>query len=130
MSTNESMPEYVLNLLYRLAAERDLEATPHTVMFFGGTYKANVLDIRESPYFAILDIADCIFPVWDRLIQGMYTKPLDEALVGRQIAVILINHSGIDYQKIIDSVDLVIDCCNATKGLDEKGKVYLLGRGF
>jgi UDP-N-acetyl-D-mannosaminuronate dehydrogenase len=55
---------------------------------------------------------------------------LDEALAHCDCAVIVTGHRNVDYQRVIDRVPLVVDCCRATAGLkDEEGRVAMLGVG-
>ena len=126
LSINESMPQHVVGLVYKHAARRGIAIRDDNVLLIGGTYKPNVRDTRNAPAGAIFDI-DRSFTVWDALLDDI---SLEQRLDGIDIAVILINHDGVDYQMIIDKTELVIDCCNATDGLcDDYGRVVRLGSG-
>ena len=128
MESNELMPEHVMNIVYKATREKDIPAYIRNTLWIGVTYKPDVEDTRESPYNQMHTRSQIPWKTWDAVLDKDVS--IKELLPENDIAVILINHSGVDYQYIIDNIELVVDCCGATRGLDEKGKVYLLGRGF
>jgi len=128
MESNELMPEHVMDIVYKATREKDIPAYIRNTLWIGVTYKPDVEDTRESPYNQIHTRSQIPWKTWDAVLDKDVS--IKELLPENDIAVILINHSGVDYQYIIDNIQLVVDCCGATRGLDEKGKVYLLGRGF
>jgi len=128
MESNELMPEHVVDIVNMAARQREITAYTNNTIWIGATYKPDVADTRESP-LSNIEPDNTLWNTWDAVLDKDIS--LTEVIFGYyDIAVILINHSGVDYQYIIDNVKLVVDCCGATRGLDEKGKVYLLGRGF
>jgi UDP-N-acetyl-D-glucosamine dehydrogenase len=127
LQANEFMPKHVMDIVYRAARKDHIQVTDHNVLFIGTTYKPNVTDKRESPYIQFIKEETNHFAMdWDPTSTDL---PIEDILGEYDIAVILIKHD-LHYQCIIDNVKLVVDCVGATRGLDEKGKVYLLGRGF
>ena len=49
----------------------------------------------------------------------------DAELMGTDAVVIITDHSGIDYQRIVDMAPLVVDTRNATAGMVKKGGVKI-----
>ena len=129
MESNELMPKHVIDIVYRAARAKRIDTYSEGIILIGSTYKPDVEDERESPLIQLSREENRqSFAYWDKFTP--WSREVADLISDFGIAVILINHSGVDYQYIIDNVKLVVDCCGATRGLDEKGKVYLLGRGF
>ena len=129
LESNELMPKHVMDIVYRAAKLKGIDISSEGIILIGSTYKPDVEDERESPLKQLSrEENKQLFAFWDKFTP--WSREIANLISDFEIAVILINHSGVDYQYIIDSVKLVVDCCGATRGLDEKGRVYLLGRGF
>jgi UDP-N-acetyl-D-glucosamine dehydrogenase len=116
---NTAMPEYVVERVTRLLSDRERPVFGSRVLAVGAAYKPNVSDHRESASIRVVEIllergADVrvLDPVVgsDRLAQrGMTPIEPDADLVGYDIAVILTDHDGIDYDRIADAVPVVFD---------------------
>jgi len=55
-STNNGMPEYVVSLLEQLLGTLGMTIEGTNILIIGATYKRNVDDMRESPFFEIRKI--------------------------------------------------------------------------
>jgi UDP-N-acetyl-D-glucosamine dehydrogenase len=101
------------------------------VLILGVAYKKDVDDARESPALAIIELLrkkgaivlyhDPFIPVLPRFRKYYFklrSSPLTEKLL-RQIdaAVVVTDHSQIDYPWVVEKAPLVIDTRNVTKGM-------------
>ncbi len=100
------------------------------VLVIGVAYKKNVDDMRESPALRIIEIMekrgaradyhDPLVPTIGRsrehsALAGRKSVPLDAAVAGYDVAVIVTDHDSIDWQALVDSAQLVVDTRNATR---------------
>jgi UDP-N-acetyl-D-glucosamine dehydrogenase len=124
---NSAMPEHVVS---RLVDGLNLLGKPlkeSCILVVGVAYKRDVEDIRESPALTIIRLLD------KRLATVNYHDPHVPSLRSRHIgrvmrseplipeivrsadaAVIVTDHSSIDYALLLDNCSLVVDCRNAT----------------
>jgi UDP-N-acetyl-D-glucosamine dehydrogenase len=96
----------------------------------GVAYKRDIDDIRESPSLDVMDVlrgrgahvayTDPYVPhlsarAWagDRDLSSVEITP--QALASFDCVVIVTDHTGIDYDVIMDAADLVVDSRNAVK---------------
>jgi UDP-N-acetyl-D-glucosamine dehydrogenase len=101
------------------------------ILILGVAYKKDVDDARESPALAIIELLrkkgaivlyhDPFIPVLPRFRKYYFklrSSPLTEKLL-RQIdaAVVVTDHSQIDYPWVVEKAPLVIDTRNVTKGM-------------
>ena len=129
MATNEAMPRHVRDLLYCSMYDHNLGRGDRDVLILGSTYKPNVADTRESPslvLFGMLQGDGVWVRLWDPLVD---VTPLYLDLEECDTVVIMVAHDNVDYQEVIDSVRLVVDCCNATAGCIPRNRVVRLGSG-
>jgi UDP-N-acetyl-D-glucosamine dehydrogenase len=96
-------------------------------------YKRDVDDARESPALAIMQLlrkkgADILYhdpyipslPPFRKYLFKLTSSPLTERLLHRiDAAVVVTDHSQIDYRWIAKHVPLVIDTRNATKNMKQ-----------
>ena len=118
---NAHMPHYVARRIQDLLNERGIPLRAARILVVGAAYKPNINDWRESPTVPLVELlhqahADVVIvdPHVAELPtrEGTFTTvPLDEALAhgGVDLAVIITPHDDIDYQTIIDQVEIVYD---------------------
>ena len=125
---NSGMPKYVVELVADALNSRTLPIGGSRVHLFGVAYKPNVSDVRESPAIdialllkergALVSYSDPFVP---RLADsGLVLDAIDpdEALSnGIDCAVISTDHSGFDYESIVQQAPVVVDTRNALKGV-------------
>jgi UDP-N-acetyl-D-glucosamine dehydrogenase len=101
------------------------------ILILGVAYKKDVDDARESPALAIIELLrkkgaivlyhDPFIPVLPRFRKYHFrlkSSPLTEKLLRRvDAAVIVTDHSQIDYPRVVEKAPLVIDTRNVTKGM-------------
>jgi len=128
---NVAMPRYVITRLMEALNDRGRSLKGSRILVLGLAYKKDIDDVRESPslelieilkhYGAKVDYNDPHVPRTHKMREHnlkMTSVPLTPARLGQyDAAIISTDHSGYDYQAIVDHSRLVIDTRNATKGV-------------
>jgi UDP-N-acetyl-D-glucosamine dehydrogenase len=133
---NESMPYFcrsVVSQALNHARERSLKGSK--ILVLGVSYKPDIADTRESPavkLIALLQNAGAEVAYHDPHVPSfrenglsMSSSALDPGAY--DCVVIVTDHSGIDYDRLVEDAKLVVDLRNAT-GANGKGsdKVWKL----
>ncbi len=133
---NESMPYYcrsVVSQALNHSRQRSLKGS--RILVLGVAYKPDISDTRESPAVKLIsllqnagasvDYHDPHVPSFEENGLRMSSSPLAPATY--DCVVIVTNHSEIDYDRLVEEADLVVDLRNAT-GANGKGseKVWKL----
>ena len=131
---NNNMPYFCRSLISQAlnhGAEKSLKGS--RMLLLGVAYKADIGDMRESPALKLIELLrtagaelsyhDPHVPELPEL--GMSSVELDP---GAYDAVVVVTaHSSIDYEKLVEDAQLVVDLRNATKlGGRVNGKVWKL----
>jgi UDP-N-acetyl-D-glucosamine dehydrogenase len=124
---NSEQPRFVVNKLARLLGERGRALARAKVLCLGVTYKPNVADLRESAALKVLQElrwqgADVRY--WDPFFaevragsERLSSYDLNRELVEWSDAIVLlVPHSGPDYQRIVESDRLILDTMNVLSG--------------
>jgi UDP-N-acetyl-D-glucosamine dehydrogenase len=103
------------------------------VLLLGVSYKAGVGDIRESPALKIIRLLrdlgaevsyhDPHVPELPDL--GLESAGLEDALTGADLVCIVTAHQSIDYQRVVDESQLVLDLRGVTRGIEAANLVRL-----
>jgi UDP-N-acetyl-D-glucosamine dehydrogenase len=119
---NQSMPYYCRSLISQ-ALNHGLGKSLNgsKVLLLGVSYKSDIGDVRESPAVKIAELlraggADVAYHdpfVPELRAHGLSSVPLEPAEY--DCVVIATAHSGIDYDKLVDEANLVVDFRNATR---------------
>jgi len=128
---NTSMPYFVVQKTVEALNDQGKSIKEARVLVLGAAYKKDVDDIRESPAVKIITLMqekgarvayhDPHIPV----IKGMrkypnlvmQSVPLDEEmLLAQDCAVIVTDHSNLDYERVLEHSRLVVDTRNVYKG--------------
>ena len=137
---NTSMPRYVVE---RLREELDLRfgkgLKGARILIVGVSYKKNVDDMRESPALTIMELLDGAgvkvdyhdphFPVIPPtrehcVLAGKASVPLDSYLVARYDgAVIVTDHSNVNYDLLLRYSKLVVDTRNVIPGASQHRRI-------
>ena len=120
---NESMPYFCRSLVSQAlnhARQRSLSGSK--ILVLGVAYKPDIADTRESPAVKLIallenagaDVAyhDPHVPSFEQNGLTMSSSPLEPA--GYDCVVVVTNHSGIDYDQLVEDAVLVVDLRNAT----------------
>jgi UDP-N-acetyl-D-glucosamine dehydrogenase len=143
---NQGMPFHVVDLAAQGLARQGKSLYGATVLVLGVAFKRDIDDARESPAERVIELLllrgarveyhDPYIPrfhvggnVFRRELLWLESVPLsDETLERCDCAVIVTGHRQLDYARIVAHSRLVIDSCNATKGVTEgRDKIIRLG---
>ncbi|MFN2467337.1 MAG: nucleotide sugar dehydrogenase [Gaiellaceae bacterium] len=129
---NENMPYYCRSLISQAlnhGRERSLKGSK--VLVLGVSYKADIGDVRESPALKLIELlrnAGSDVSYHDPHVpeaNGLRSVPLEPA--GYDCVAIVTAHSGIDYERLVEEANLVVDFRNATgRNGRSSGKVWKL----
>jgi UDP-N-acetyl-D-glucosamine dehydrogenase len=126
---NSRMPRHVVALVQDGLNERSKPMKGSRVLVIGVAYKRDINDVRESPALGIVDqllhkgaevsYHDPFIAEMSLDGKGMLTsiELTDEALAGCDCAVIVTDHSKVDYGRVVRLAPLVIDSRNVTRRL-------------
>jgi UDP-N-acetyl-D-glucosamine dehydrogenase len=120
---NESMPYFCRSLVSQAlnhSRERSLKGSK--VLVLGVAYKPDISDVRESPavkLIALLQNAGAEVSYHDPHVpsfseNGVAMSSVDLSPADYDCVVVVTNHSGIDYDALVDEAALVVDLRNAT----------------
>jgi UDP-N-acetyl-D-glucosamine dehydrogenase len=120
---NESMPYYcrsVVSQALNHARQRSLKGS--RILVLGVAYKPDISDTRESPAVKLISLlhnagaeVDYHDPHVSSFTENgveMSSSPLDPGAY--DCVVVVTNHSEIDYERLVDEANLVVDLRNAT----------------
>jgi UDP-N-acetyl-D-glucosamine dehydrogenase len=119
---NMQMPYYCVVKIERALNDAGKAVNGSRVAILGVSYKAAIGDLRESPALKILRLladrgADLVYhdPHVPELPHGMQSLPLEQALDGADLAVIVTAHPEIDLQTVIRDAPRVVDLRGVTR---------------
>jgi UDP-N-acetyl-D-glucosamine dehydrogenase len=126
---NRGMPGHVLTRLADALNDHGKAVRGSRVLVLGVSYKRGVGDIRESPGVEIVgallrkgaavEYADPFVPSLEVEGRALRAVPLTpERLQAADVALILTDHREFDYAGVVRECALVLDCRNATRGVD------------
>jgi UDP-N-acetyl-D-glucosamine dehydrogenase len=123
---NSSMPEFVVVMVADALNDRRKSVRGAKVLISGVAYKRDIEDVRESPALDIIELlhrrgaevaySDPFVPSLRIGEHQLERVPIEQA--GKfDCVVITTDHTGVDYAKLVESAQLVIDTRNATRAL-------------
>ena len=127
---NSHMPDHVVRLVQDGLNDHRKPLKGSKILVLGVAYKRDINDVRESPALGIVDqllhkgsivtYHDPYIP--EMTLDGKGTlqsvELTDAALGGADCAVIVTDHSVIDYSRVVRLAPLIVDSRNATRKLD------------
>jgi UDP-N-acetyl-D-glucosamine dehydrogenase len=131
---NSRMPEHVVQLVSDGLNDARKAMNGSRILLLGVAYKKDIDDVRESPALSIIDrlrskgcdvryhdpfVSDLTFDEAHAEGSGEPLSSVDlteEEIRGSDCIVIVTNHSGIDYARVIELAPLVVDTRNALNG--------------
>jgi UDP-N-acetyl-D-glucosamine dehydrogenase len=135
---NQAMPRYVVRRVAEALNEKSKSVKGSKICVLGVAYKKDVDDPRESPAFEILELlekfgalvsySDSHVPTLPAMrhhhIRLESEKLTDSYLQGLDCALIVTDHTSVDYARVVKHAKLVIDTRNATAGIPcEPGRI-------
>ena len=119
---NQQMPHHCVAKLQRTLNDRGRAVRGSRIALLGVSYKPGVSDLRESPALKIIELvrelgADVVYhdpfvPVLEEF--GLASAPLEEAVRGADLVLIVTAHAGIDYDAIAASAACTLDLRGVT----------------
>ncbi|HXY85151.1 MAG TPA: nucleotide sugar dehydrogenase [Gaiellaceae bacterium] len=129
---NENMPYYCRSLISQAlnhGKQRSLKGSK--VLVLGVAYKSDIGDVRESPALKLMELlrgAGADVAYHDQHVpevNDLRSVPLEPARY--DCVVIVTAHTGIDYERLVQEAELVVDLRNATgRNGSGNGKVWKL----
>jgi UDP-N-acetyl-D-glucosamine dehydrogenase len=138
---NSHMPNHVVQLVQDGLNAQTKPVKGSRILIVGVAYKRDINDVRESPALAIVDQLmhkGAIVSYHDPFVSEMSvdgrgsltsTALMDEMLKGCDCAVIVTDHSDVDYSRVLQLAPLVVDTRNVTRRFsmpEFEGKVVRL----
>jgi UDP-N-acetyl-D-glucosamine dehydrogenase len=122
---NQTMPAFCVEKIERALNDDRKPVRGSRVLLLGVAYKAGVGDVRESPALKITRLlrergADVRYhdPHVPELPEyELRSLPLDEALDGIDLAVIVTAHPGVDHGRVVEQAPQVLDLRGKTRHL-------------
>ncbi len=128
---NTSMPYYVVSRIADALNERGKSLKGSKILILGVAYKKDVDDARESPALAIMDLLQKkgasllyhdpfipVLPPFRKYHFKLKSSPLTKPLLRRiDAAVVITDHSQVDYEWVVANAPVTIDTRNATRNL-------------
>ncbi len=126
---NSGMPHHVVDRVMEALNDRGRALKGAKVLVLGLAYKKNVDDVRESPTIRVIELLEAkgaLVAYHDPYIPktkemrkhtlDMISVPLTrEVLAAQDVALIVTDHSNVDYDLVVDAAPLTVDTRNATK---------------
>jgi UDP-N-acetyl-D-glucosamine dehydrogenase len=123
---NSGMPRHVVRLASDLLNEDRLPVNGSRILILGVAYKPDVADVRESPARDLIDLLQAkgaLVEYHDPHVSELEVdgKPQkssdldDAALVSSDLVIIVTNHTGIDYGRVVQLAPRILDTRNATR---------------
>lgn len=131
--TNDNMPAYVLERLYDIVKEHNINDM-NRVGFYGITYKENVDDVRESPTLQLIEKMNkhlapapkCFDPMVNSDVISNQYHDFEQFLNDIDVMVIMVHHSHLDENINSISNKIVFDTRNCSVNwLDSNIIAYL-----
>lgn len=127
---NTQMPVHVVRKIADILNEDRLAVNGARILVLGVAYKANVSDMRESPAIEVAELLlqkgaqveyhDPHVPEFHVGHHVMKSVDLDDAALGAaDLVVILTDHGGVEWERIVARSQRVFDTRNATQHVRE-----------
>ena len=124
---NADMPRYVVNKVNDALNEFSKSIKNSKILIIGVSYKKDIDDLRESPALDVIQLLrsrgakvmyhDSYVPEIQFDGAVLSSIGIEEGLKEADCAVIITNHSNIDYGKVVSLSEVVLDTRNATRGI-------------
>jgi UDP-N-acetyl-D-glucosamine dehydrogenase len=130
---NGQMPHFVVDKIQNALNDHSKPVNGSRIHILGVAYKKDIGDVRESP---ALDIMHLLARRGAQLsyfdphvpclrIDGMNLCSDEQSLKTADCAVIVTNHSSLDYSAVVAAAPLIVDTRNALKGMSSDKIVRL-----
>ncbi len=124
---NGRMPEFVVEKIQNALNDASKPVRGSKVHILGVAYKRDIDDVRESPALDVMMLLERLgakVSYSDPYVSSLKlsgnllgSQDLFAAIADADCAVIITDHSGLDYDKIVENSKIIVDTRNALKGL-------------
>lgn len=132
-SVNEKMPQYIIDRLERILSKKKKILDKSKILVLGVSYKRDVKDLRESPAIEIIDklkarrvlvsYYDPYFPYLKINNIDLKREKIDKHTLKKfDCALVLSDHSDMDYKFMAKNIRLILDTRNIFSRLGIKSK--------
>lgn len=136
---NVEVSYYVVNKIYRALNQNKKAMKDANLLVLGVAYKKDIDDVRESPALIIIErlrkeganityhdpYIPMIEPHGGSTVHLESVELTPEKLSSADCVLIITDHSQIDYDKVVEHAQLVVDTRNATKNVSKmREKIY------
>jgi UDP-N-acetyl-D-glucosamine dehydrogenase len=130
---NQNMPYFCVDKIERTLNSKGKAVNGARIVLLGVAYKPSVGDLRQSPALKILkllaasggDLAYHDPHVPELPEAGLSSTPLDDALEGADLVVIVTAHPEVDYREVVAESRLVLDFRGVTRDIQSANLVRL-----
>ncbi len=132
---NGQMPLFVVEKVQAALNDRKKPVKGSRVHLVGVAYKRDVGDVRESPaidIIALLERREAKISYTDPHVRQLcwdggclVSRPLEESAAISDCVVIVTDHSGVDYARLVDIAPLIIDTRNVLRAFRSRNIVRL-----
>src|SRR5579884_1947167 len=132
---NGQMPLFVVEKVQAALNDRKKPVKGSRVHLVGVAYKRDVGDVRESPaidIIALLERRGAKISYTDPHVRQLcwdggclVSRPLEESAAISDCVVIVTDHSGVDYARLVDIAPLIIDTRNVLRAFRSRNIVRL-----
>ena len=130
---NQQMPYHCVARVERALNDQGKAVRGAKVALLGVSYKAGVGDVRESPALKIIALlqalgADVHYPdefVPELRDESLRDEPLEDAVAGADLVVIVTAHPGIDHAQVAAGARAVLDLRGVTRGVAAENVIRL-----
>ncbi len=133
---NSAMPTWVVTRAAEILNDHSKSVKGSNVLIVGVAYKRDVSDMRESPAIDVIELLhqkgahvaylDPFVPVFRDGHIDLKSLPVEVDASRFDLAIIVTDHTGIDYERIVRAAPVTLDTRYATKGLPEDARTRVV----
>jgi len=132
---NGQMPHFVVEKVQNALNDRGKAVKGSRIHILGVAYKRDIDDVRESPALDIIHLLQrrgATITYSDPYVasiriedETLFSKDMADAVAQADCCVVVTDHKGIDYGRLVAQAALIVDTRNALRGIDAKNIIRL-----
>jgi UDP-N-acetyl-D-glucosamine dehydrogenase len=132
---NGQMPHFVVEKVQNALNDRGKAVNGSRIHILGVAYKRDIDDVRESPALDIIHLLQrrgATISYSDPYVasiriedETLFSKDMADAVAQADCCVVVTDHKGIDYGRLVAQAALIVDTRNALRGIDAKNIIRL-----
>jgi UDP-N-acetyl-D-glucosamine dehydrogenase len=136
---NSSMPDYVVSRVADALNSQRKPVSGSKVLIVGVAYKPDVSDVRESPAFEVIEgleklgaSVSYMDPHVPEVAEGSHhgmvltSIPPSDSFAPYDAVVVITNHRDIEYSRMFEEAQLIVDTRDAFRGSKASRKIFTL----